>query len=272
MPNLSVNEVSTYKWSFDDDVVSYVEHGFDAIGVWRPKLEEYGIEKGIELLSDSGLRVSSLGWAGGFTGSDGRSFNESVHDALDAIDLAAQLDAECLVVVVGDRNGHTNRHVRRVLLQALTELTEAASALHIDIAIEPMHAGSGSQGCFLNDIQSTVEVIGDIGWPGIGIVFDSYHLGHDPRSVEWLSEIASLIRLVQLGDARHAPMGEQDRCLLGQGRLPLSNCIEALEEAGYDGFFELELFGESVEHLEYSQLLSHSKRQMQSLIRDKARA
>ncbi len=36
----------------------------------------------------------------------------------------------------------------------------------------------------------------------------------------WLDEIVPSVRLVQLGDAKHAPMGEQNRCLLGHGFLP----------------------------------------------------
>ena len=40
---------------------------------------------GIELLADSGLKVSNLLWAGGFTGSDGRSLRESIDDAEEAV-------------------------------------------------------------------------------------------------------------------------------------------------------------------------------------------
>ena len=85
MERLSMNEMTTYRWSFEEDVNNYVAAGVCGIGVWRQKLSDFGEEKGIELVRDSGLKVSSLLWAGGFTGSEGRSYKESIDDAKEAI-------------------------------------------------------------------------------------------------------------------------------------------------------------------------------------------
>lgn len=79
---LAVSEISTYRWSFEEDVIRYKEHGFEALGVWRPKLSDCGEAKGRELLLDSDMKVSSLNWAGGFTGNDGRTFSEAMHLSL----------------------------------------------------------------------------------------------------------------------------------------------------------------------------------------------
>ena len=74
MAELSINEMTTFRWTFDEDVANYAAAGVRAIGVWRQKLADYGEERGIELLRDSGLRVSNLLWAGGLSGWDGRNF------------------------------------------------------------------------------------------------------------------------------------------------------------------------------------------------------
>jgi len=102
MSRLAVSELSTYRWTFEEDVLRYKEHGFSAVGVWRPKLADCGESKGCELLLEQGLKVSSLNWIGGFTGNDGRSYKDAMHDALDAVDVAAQIGADCLVVLAGD--------------------------------------------------------------------------------------------------------------------------------------------------------------------------
>ena len=60
MPRLSINEVTTYRWSFEEDVQNYRNAGIDGIAVWRQKLSDYGESKGAELLRESGLTVSSL--------------------------------------------------------------------------------------------------------------------------------------------------------------------------------------------------------------------
>jgi sugar phosphate isomerase/epimerase len=89
MTLLSMNEITTFRWSFEEDVENYLQAGYRAIGVWRHKLTDCEEARAIDLLDRSGLRVSNLLWAGGFTGSDGRSLAESIDDAADALRLAA---------------------------------------------------------------------------------------------------------------------------------------------------------------------------------------
>jgi len=262
---LSVAEVSTFRWSFEEDVLRYLAHGYGAMGVWRMKLADYGEAKGAEFLSEHGMRVSSLNWAGGFTGHDGRTFRESLHDALDAIDTAASLKADVLVVLTGSRSGHTRNHAKRLLTQALKELSEAAQAVGIQLAVEPMHIGCAQDFTFLTSIPDTLDVIAKIGRPNLGIVFDSYHLAQDTNVIDWLPSIVPLVRLVQLADSRGAPMGEQNRCMLGDGRLPLSAIVHILESYGYRGFYEVELLGEDVEHYDYDRLLTDSRKRFEQL-------
>src|SRR5262245_66435735 len=88
MPTLSMNELTTFRWTLEEDVRRYVAAGYEGIGVWREKLADYGEEAGVDLIAESGLRVTNLLWAGGFTGSCGRTPEESVQDAIHAIRLA----------------------------------------------------------------------------------------------------------------------------------------------------------------------------------------
>ena len=60
---LSMNEMTTYRWSFEEDVARYRAAGIGAIGVWRQKLSDFGEDKGVELLAESGLKVSNPPWA-----------------------------------------------------------------------------------------------------------------------------------------------------------------------------------------------------------------
>ena len=258
MSRMAVSELSTYRWSFEEDVLRYKEHGFQAIGVWRPKLSDCGEAKGRELLVEQQMKVSSVNWAGGFTGSDGRTFRESIHDALDAIDIAAQLEADCLVVLAGSRSGHTRNHAKRLLAQALQVLAEAAQAVGIQLAVEPMHIGCAHDFTFLTSVPDTLDVISAIGRSNCGIVFDSYHMAQDLNAMDWLPSIVPFIRLVQLGDAKRAPIGEQNRCLLGEGKVPLAALVKTIEQYGYEGYYEVELLGEDVEHYDYSEILSQS--------------
>ena len=101
MHQLSVSEFSTYRWTFFQDVIKYSANGCSSIGVWRTKVEDYGLVEAVDLIHEMKLQVSSVNWAGGFTGSDGRSFIEAIDDAVDAIRLTSSLQANCLVIHPG---------------------------------------------------------------------------------------------------------------------------------------------------------------------------
>lgn len=259
MHRLSMNEVTTYRWSFEDDIVSYLEAGYQAIGVWRQKLLDFGEEQGVDLLAESGLFVTNLLWAGGFTGSDGRSFNESVDEAAHAIRLAGALDAGCLVVYPGGRNYHTSRHAERLLRSALDQLLPLAEGADVTLAIEPMHPACAAEWTFLTDLQATTALINSYRSPYLKLVLDTYHFGSDRVVQSNLAELIPHIALVQLGDRRCPHSIDHNRCCLGEGVVPIMEIMQELLFHGYEGDFDVELVGHDIELCEYETLLTNSK-------------
>ncbi len=265
MTKLAVSELTTLRWSLDEEVVAYASHGFSGIGLWRPKLEDYDLERTIELLTDHNMRVSSLSWAGGFTGSDGRGYDDAVADGIQAVQTAAAIGAPTLLVMTGGRNNHIHGHAMRSLRDALEAIGREAEQCGVSLALEPMHPGCGEEWSFVHDVRSTLEITNSIDRGNVGLVLDSYHLGLNgissaEENLRWLAQIVPHIRLVQLGDARQSPMGEQNRCLLGEGIVPLPEILSTLIAAGYDGYFEVEILGEDVEPLAYEDVLAHTRR------------
>jgi sugar phosphate isomerase/epimerase len=266
MARLSMNEMTTFRWSFEEDVANYRAAGFKSLGVWRQKLSDFGEEKGIELLAREQLSVSNLLWAGGFTGSDGRSFRESVHDALEAIRLAAHMRASCLVVYSGGRAGHTHSHARRLLRDAFRELIPAADDFDMLLAIEPMHVGCAADWTFLTGLDDALAAIDAAESPRIKLAFDTYHLGLEPNIIERIPELVSRVAIVHLGDSKQQPDGESNRCRLGEGAIPLSEIVAAFEKSGYRGYYDVELMGEEIEAADYRELLEHSRQAFQRVI------
>lgn len=259
MNTLAISQLSTLRWSFEEDAQAYAARGFKGIGVYRPKLEDFGLDRTIELLAESSLAVTSLSWVGGFTGSDGRAFEDAVQDAIHAVRDAANLRAETLVVLAGGRNNHIRNHARRTLCDALKEIAAVAEDFGVRLSLEPIHPGCGDEWSFVNDLRSTLEIIEAVDNPQLGIVLDTYHVGMDEEAVGWLPEIIPHLHLVQLGDARHSPLGEMNRCLLGEGCVPLRTILATLREHQYDGPLEVELIGEDVETISYDELLDHTR-------------
>jgi len=266
MAQLSVNETTTFRWSFEEDVANFAAAGIPALGAWRQKLSDYGEDKAAELVSETGLKVSHLFWAGGFTGSDGRSYRASLEDAVDALHTATALKTAILVVYSGARAGHTHNHARRLFKEALLELAPMAAELNVALAIEPVHAACAAEFTFLHTLDDVMELIEAVGSPAVKMVFDTYHLGQDPDVVGRIAAVARHVAIVQLGDARKPPSEEQDRCLLGEGTIPLREIVQAFRAAGYDGFYDVELLGEEIEAIDYHELLEHAKRAFGQLV------
>lgn len=258
MPRLSINELTTYRWSFDEDLFHYQQAGFGAVGVWRRKLVDFGEERAKELLLESGLAVSNLQWAGGFTGIDGRSHAETVADARQAIEQAARLGAGCLVCYTGGRNNHTERHSRRLIQAALEELADAAEQAGVVLAIEPMHQACAGEWSVLTSVRETVDFIAEVGKPSLRLVLDAYHATGGGETIEQLAGCSGLVALVQLGDWRSPRGVDMTRCKLGEGRAPLRELVTALLDAGYAGDFDVELIGATDSPAEYEGLIQHS--------------
>ena len=266
MTELSMNETTTFRWSFEEDVARYVAAGIPAIGIWRQKLSDCGLSKASELLCQTGLKVAHLSWAGGFTGSDGRSYRESVDDGAEAVRTAADLGCRTLIVYSGPRAGHTYNHAQRLVRGALLELAPQAEESDVTLAVEPMHPGCADQWTFLTTLDDTLEVLDAIGSPRVKMVLDTYHLGLMEGLVDRLAAILPQVAIVQLGDARHPPKGEQNRCRLGEGIVPLTEIVAALKDGGYDGYYDVELLGEELEAADYPSLLQHAKQAFERLV------
>ncbi len=258
MNTVSINQLSTLRWGFQEDAQAYAERGFQGIGVYRPKLEDFGLDRAVDLLAEFSLTATSLSWAGGFTGSDGRPVDEAVADAMGAVRDAANLQADILILLAGGRNNHIRNHARRTVCDAIKQVAIVAEEFGVQLSIEPFHRGCGNEWSFVNDLQSTLEIIETVGSPQLGLALDTYHV-MDEEIVSWLPEIVQHVNLVQLGDARHSPVGEMNRCLLGKGCVPLRKILSTLDEYGYAGALEVELIGEDVESLSYEELLDHTR-------------
>lgn len=255
MMHVSISELTTFRWDLADEIDHLVRHGFDSISLWRTKVSDIGVASARSLLQQAGVQVASLQWAGGFTGGEGRSFCESVDDALEAIDAAAELEADALVVHTGCRGGHTRSHAHRLLADALDVVAAEAFARGVILALKPMHAAAAAGGSFLTSPASAADWVERFDHPAVRLALDLWHFGYDRSLVGQLGRLAPLTALVQVADGRGAPLADAERLPPGQGTHPLSALVAGLVEQGFDGTFEFAPVGEAVEALGYDEVL-----------------
>jgi sugar phosphate isomerase/epimerase len=258
MLQAAISELTTLRWDLADEIDCLARHGFDRLSLWRTKLSDLGVDRARSLLRQAGVRVSSLQWAGGFTGGDGRTFRESVDDALEAIDTAAEIDADVLVIHSGCRGGHTRSHAHRLLAEGLDVLAPEAFSRGVTLAIKPMHPAAA--GCdFLGDLGHAARWVRRFDHPAVRLSIDCWQFGHDPALPGLIADLVPLTAVVQVADCRGMPSADRERLPPGQGRLRLGSLVAAFIENGYAGDFEFELVGEAVESIGYEQVLGQAR-------------
>lgn len=230
------------------------------MGLWRSKVEDFGQVEAIDLLHEMKMSVSSVHWAGGFTGGDGRSFNSAIEDAKDAIRLTSAVTANCLILHPGSRNFHTAANASRLINKALESLVPYASDFDVSLAIEPMCCGSCRQWTFVDNFKQTVELISRHPSQVLGIVLDLFHVGLSQEFADELPNLSDRIKLVQIADKNREIPFEDNRCPLGSGCVPIAHWLTLLSRLGYGGPYEIELHGFDMEGIEYSQMLQDSHR------------
>lgn len=256
---MSLSQLTTLRWSLLEEVLLLKSAGYDAIGLWRPKIAEVGEELSAELIRDAGLGASSLSFVGGFTGTNGLSYRDAIADARDAIIDAEMLGVENLIVVSGTRNGHTVGHSRRLLAEALDELADYAGTRGVRLCVLPMHSYFAESWTFVNSLDETLELLARVNHPHAGLAFDTYQMWQEPRLIERIPELAALTGIVQISDARRSPRSRAERCVPGEGCVPLGEIVRAFQQSGYDGYYDVQVWSNAAWSGDYPQIVTQCR-------------
>jgi sugar phosphate isomerase/epimerase len=265
IPQLAVNQVTTYRWSLEQDLENYRRAGVSGIGIWRKKVDECGEDDAIESLIDSGLPVTSVSFAGGFTGSLGYRFEEAIADSVDAIRLASKVNAQCVFVATGSKWRHIKSNALRLLDDGLKRLGDLAADRGVKVALHPMCSSEPDRFSLLVNMDETLDAIDRCNHEAVGLAFSSFHHFREPDVLSRLSEISHLVTSVQLSDDRQSnqPFG---RSPIGDGEIPLGAMVRILIDNGYNGPFELDLWSRHVWNSDYSVLLAQQVRAFNKLL------
>lgn len=109
--------------------------GIRYVSVRRQQVLRLGEHVLHDVLVDSGISISCLGFAGGFTGSLGMSYNRAIDDVHRATDIAVELGARFLVVVPGEQGLHTYNHAERTVRMGLTEVLYRVDHRHLKLLV-----------------------------------------------------------------------------------------------------------------------------------------
>ncbi len=238
----TLNQLTTLRWSLKKSLEKYAEAKLPAIGVsWR-KLREAGLQRGVRRIQKSGMQVSSLGWVGGFTGANQHDYHESIRECRNAIKVAAQINAASLTVLSGPDGGHIRSNAMRCVSDALKEIGDLALVHGVTLAFQPMHVTYKKNWSFIHTLDDTLKLLDEVNRSSVKLALGTYHLWQEENLLQRIPTLVPRIASVQLSDWHRNPKDDNDRCIPGQGLIPINAIVEMLEKSGYAGWYEFEIW------------------------------
>lgn len=249
---LSINQETIKQWSLPELTEGCVKAGIDKVGLWRGPVQEYGVERTARLLRDAGLTVTSLCRGGFFTALDPAERARALDDNRAAIDEAAALFTDTLVLVSGGLPpGSRDLHgARERIAQALAELGPYAQERGVRLAIEPLHPMFASDRCVVSTLSQALDIAERFPAEQVGVVVDTYHIWWDDQAAAQIARAGAggRIHSFQLADwITPLPAGVLvGRGQLGDGSVDFRAFREMVEATGFDGPIEVEIFNEDL--------------------------
>src|SRR5215469_8642185 len=139
LTRLSLNQATTQYWSVREAAEGCLRAGIPALGLWRHKVAETGLQESARIVRDTGLRVSSLCRGGWFPAASLAERQARLDDNRRAIEEAAELGADVLVLVCGPAPDRDIAAARVMVEDAIAQLLSYAAEHHVQLAIEPLH-------------------------------------------------------------------------------------------------------------------------------------
>jgi sugar phosphate isomerase/epimerase len=260
-PRLSVSAVSSWRWTFDEDLAFWAGAGIDHVGLSYRKLEEHGIESSVARVRDAGLRVSNVVELGWWDLAEPVTWAPQQERLGRAVEVAAAVGG-CLVLTTGPALGLDWDVAATRLRDALAPVRAAADGAHVPITIE--HTGPLRLDLsFCTTFADGADLARAC---GVGLCMETSSCFAERDLATRIIDARDVLAHVQLSDFVVGSLCTPDRAVPGDGAIPLARIVGAVLAAGYDGAFELELVGPRIEDEGYAAAITRSVRCLDELL------
>ncbi len=244
---LSLNQMTTANWSAAQAIEGCVRHGIGAIALWRHKIQEAGLNACVQQVRDAGVHVSSVCRGGMFPAATEQERRKSIEDNFRAADEAAALAADSLVLVAGGCAGLSIEDARKMVADGVAALVPYARERGVRIGLEPLHPMYAADRSVLNTIGQALELASHYDLREVGVILDTFHIWWDPQVAALIARAAGRIFGFHVSDWL-VPLPDVllGRGLMGDGVIDNRKLRVMVEEAGYSGPIEVEIFNRAL--------------------------
>ncbi len=231
------------------------KRGIRAISPWRDQVAAAGLGRVSSLVKTHGIALSGYCRGGMFPAADAAGIKAAHEDNRRAVDEACELNAACLVLVVGGLPGAlagkaTHKDIalsRSQVRDGIADLLDYARQNKMPLAIEPLHPMYAADRACINTMEQALDVCDALDpsrTRALGVAVDVYHVWWDPKLeaqikragkerllafhvCDWLTPTTDLLN---------------DRGMMGDGVIDIPKIRGWVEAAGFAGYSEVEIF------------------------------
>lgn len=255
---LCLHTVTTKPWEIGTAVEAYAQAGVKGISVWRDAVEGRDLKKVRKQIADAGLTGVSYVRGGFFPSIEKEKREAALEQNRTMIREAADLGLPLIVLVCGADPGQSLESSRAQITDALGVLAPEAAEAGVALGIEPLHPMYADTRSAVNTLGQANRIAEAVGHPAVQVVVDVYHLWWDDNLAKDIARAGATNRLAAFHVCDWKVPTEDfllDRGLMGEGCIPIPEIRGQVEEAGFGGFIEVEIFSKRYWEMDQHQFL-----------------
>jgi sugar phosphate isomerase/epimerase len=244
---LSINQYTLRNWTIPQLLEACATEQIPFVALWRDKIAETGLKETRKLLSGTGIKVSSLCRGGFFPAETVDLQTRNLEENFRAVDEAAAIGAEALVLVCGGIVNHDLDRSRNMVAEGIARLLPHATQAGVKLGIEPLHPMFAADRSVIVSLGQANEIVESLKSPDLGVVIDVYHVWWDPAVYTEIVRGSGHIIGFHVNDWI-VPLADvlNGRGVMGDGIIEIQRLREAVDRAGYTGPIEVEIFNQDL--------------------------
>jgi sugar phosphate isomerase/epimerase len=264
---LSLNQITISSWSVSQAVEGCVRHGIPSIALWRHKIAEQGLPACVRAVRDARLHVSSVCRGGMFPAPSKEARQKNLEDNFRAVEEAAALHADSLVLVVGGSAQVGLSEARTMVEEGVAALVPYARQCGVKLGLEPLHPMYTAERAVLNTIDQTLAVASAYQPDEVGLVLDVFHIWWDPEVLPAIARSRGRIYGFHVNDWL-VPLPDLllGRGMMGDGVIDNRMLRMAVDATGYRGPIEVEIFNRAIWDSDPDQVLEQMIQRFTALV------
>jgi sugar phosphate isomerase/epimerase len=251
-PTLHGSQLRNAKLSLEEKAALAARYGYPGLDFSLAEAEAYGDAAAVAALFDrNGVAPSTIG---GVFGGNLLSTDEEFAAALESVPerarRAAALGATRTGTVLLNRAMEPKETLWPLVAERVRRLDGALDGSGVRLGVEFLGVRTlhpDRPYAFVQSMADANRLLDEAGARQVGLTLDSYHWYAGEDTLDTIRQTpGERIVLLHVNDAKPGPQAaliDSDRLVPGEGVIPLTDWLKAIDATGFDGFIALEVLG-----------------------------